>query len=146
MLTSIACSFFLLSIPCRDKNLSALTARSSSLSCPSCSNVSIHNLHTVAPCYRELLALLVHLTWLLHVGQGFETCLVPLSFSKIYNSTLYKVLYVHSYSPTRACTGELLVVVAWQGLGCPYFHPICMISSLYAHVCRGVLAFIICIL
>jgi len=29
-------------------------------------NVSVHNLRTVAPCYGELLALLVYLTWLLH--------------------------------------------------------------------------------
>ena len=43
-------------------------------------SVSIHNLRTVAPRYGELLALLVYLTWLLHVGPGFETCLVPLSF------------------------------------------------------------------
>ena len=43
-------------------------------------SVSIHNLHTVAARYGELLALLVYLTWLLHVGPGFETCLVPLSF------------------------------------------------------------------
>ena len=43
-------------------------------------SVSIHNLQTVAPRYGELLALLVYLTWLLHVGPGFETCLVPLSF------------------------------------------------------------------
>jgi hypothetical protein len=44
--------------------------------------ISIHNLRTVtvAPRYGELLALLVYLTWLLHVGPGFETCLVPLSF------------------------------------------------------------------
>ncbi len=42
--------------------------------------VIIHNLRTVAPRYGELLALLVYLTWLLHVGPGFETCLVPLSF------------------------------------------------------------------
>jgi hypothetical protein len=42
--------------------------------------VSIHNLRTIAPRYGELLALLVYLTWLLHVGPGFETCLVPLSF------------------------------------------------------------------
>jgi hypothetical protein len=40
----------------------------------------IHNLFTLAPTYGELLALLVYLTWLLHVGPGFETCLVPLSF------------------------------------------------------------------
>jgi hypothetical protein len=43
-------------------------------------DVSIHNLPTVAPRYGELLALLVYLTWLLHVGPGFETCLVPLTF------------------------------------------------------------------
>ena len=55
--------------------------------------ISIHNLRTVAPRYGELLALLVYLTWLLHVGLGFETCLVPLSFGKIYHSTLYGVLY-----------------------------------------------------
>ena len=42
--------------------------------------VSIHNLRTVAPHYGELLVLLVYLTWLLHIGPGFETCLVPLSF------------------------------------------------------------------
>ena len=42
--------------------------------------VSIHNLRTVAPHYGELLVLLVYLTWLLHVGPRFETCLVPLSF------------------------------------------------------------------
>jgi hypothetical protein len=40
----------------------------------------IHNQCTLAPTYGELLALLVYLTWLLHVGPGFETCLVPLSF------------------------------------------------------------------
>ena len=34
----------------------------------------------VASRYGELLALLVYLTWLLHVGPGFETCLVPLFF------------------------------------------------------------------
>ena len=43
-------------------------------------SVIIHNLRTVAPHYGELLALLVYLTWLLHVGPGFETCLVPLTF------------------------------------------------------------------
>jgi hypothetical protein len=42
--------------------------------------VTIDNLRTIAPHYGELLALLVSLTWLLHVGPGFETCLVPLSF------------------------------------------------------------------
>ncbi len=42
--------------------------------------VSIHNLRTVAPRFGELLAQLVYLTWLLHVGPGFQTCLVPLSF------------------------------------------------------------------
>ena len=49
-------------------------------------SVSIHNLRTVAPRYGELLALLVYLTWLLHVGPGFETFLVPLSLAKIYHS------------------------------------------------------------
>ncbi len=42
--------------------------------------VSIHNLRTISPRYGELLALLVYLTWLLHVGLGFETCLIPLFF------------------------------------------------------------------
>jgi hypothetical protein len=44
------------------------------------SHVSIHNLCTVAPRQGELLALLIYLTGLLHVGPGFKTCLVPLSF------------------------------------------------------------------
>jgi len=69
-------------------------------------SVTIQNLRTVAPRYTELLARLVYLTWLLHVGSGFETCLVPLSSAKIYYST------VRSCSPTCACTGELLLVVA----------------------------------
>ncbi len=42
--------------------------------------VTIQKLRTVAPSYGELLALLVYLTWLLKVGPGFETCLIPLSF------------------------------------------------------------------
>jgi hypothetical protein len=45
-----------------------------------------------------------------------------LSRSKIYHSALHKVLYC-TCSPTCACTGEFLAVVAWQGLGCPFFHP-----------------------
>ena len=56
--------------------------------------VSIHNLCTVAPRYGELLALLVFLTWLLHVGPRFETCLVPLSFGKIYHSLQGTLQYV----------------------------------------------------
>jgi hypothetical protein len=39
--------------------------------------VSIHILRTVVLDYGELLALLVIPTRLLHVGPGFETCLVP---------------------------------------------------------------------
>ncbi len=56
--------------------------------------VTIYNLRTVAPHYGELLALLVYLTWLLHVGLGFETCLVPLSFGKIYHSLRGTLQYV----------------------------------------------------
>jgi hypothetical protein len=47
-------------------------------------HVSSHNVRTVAPCYGELLALLVIPTWLLHVGPGFKTCLVPRFFGRIY--------------------------------------------------------------
>ena len=39
---------------------------------PAQRSVSIHNLRTVAPRYGDLLALLVYLTWLLHVEPGFE--------------------------------------------------------------------------
>ena len=55
---------------------------------------TIHNLRTVAPRYGELLVLLVYLTWFLHVGPGFETCLVPLSFGKIYHSLRGTLQYV----------------------------------------------------
>jgi len=74
-------------------------------------SVTIHNLCTVAPRYGELLALLVYLTWLLHAGPGIETHLVPLSSAKIYHSYA-RYATVRSCSPTRACTGEILLVVA----------------------------------
>ncbi len=77
-------------------------------------HVTIQKLRTIAPRYGELLALLVYLTCLLHVGPGFETCLVPLSSAKIYHSYA-RYSTVRSCSPTRACklvTGELLLVVA----------------------------------
>jgi hypothetical protein len=51
--------------------------------------VNIHILRTVVLDYGELLALLVIPTWLLHVGPGFETCLVPQFFGRIY--------YEHAY-------------------------------------------------
>ena len=38
--------------------------------------------------------LLVYLTWLLHIGPGFKTCLVPLSFGKIYHSLRGTLQYV----------------------------------------------------
>jgi hypothetical protein len=43
--------------------------------------VSIHNVHTVSPCYRELLALLVIPTWLLHWFLRFEPALKPHSLA-----------------------------------------------------------------
>jgi hypothetical protein len=43
--------------------------------------VSSHNICTVAPCYRELLALLVIPTWLLHRFPRFERALVPHSLA-----------------------------------------------------------------
>jgi hypothetical protein len=39
--------------------------------------VSIHMYHGHLVDQGEFLALLVYLTWLLHGGPGFETCLVP---------------------------------------------------------------------
>jgi hypothetical protein len=45
--------------------------------------VSSHNVHTVAPCYGELLALLVIPTWLLHWFPRFESLsnCVPLAWN-----------------------------------------------------------------
>ncbi len=43
--------------------------------------MSIHNVRTVAPCYWELLALLVIPTWLLHWFPRFEPALVPCSLA-----------------------------------------------------------------
>jgi hypothetical protein len=43
--------------------------------------VSIHNIRTIAPCYKELLALLIIPTWLLHWFPRFEPALVPRSLA-----------------------------------------------------------------
>ncbi len=83
--------------------------------------VCIHNLHTIAPHYRELLALLVYLTWLLHWFPSSNPFVLRILWLRF--TTLYKVLYVCSFSPTHACMGKLIAVAAWQDLGCPYFHP-----------------------
>ena len=80
--------------------------------------VTIQNLHTVAPCYGELLALLVHLTWLLHVGPGFETCHVPLSFGKIYHSLRGTLQYVAAplLVPARGSSCWWLLDRVWAAL------------------------------
>ncbi len=44
-------------------------------------DVSIHNVHTIAPRYGELLALLVIPTWLLHWFPRFEPALEPRSLA-----------------------------------------------------------------
>jgi hypothetical protein len=45
--------------------------------------VSINILRTVFLDNVEHLALLVYLTWLLHIGLGFKTCLVPQFFGRV---------------------------------------------------------------
>ncbi len=101
--------------------------------------VSIHYLRTVAPCYGELLALLVYLTWLLHVGPGFETHLVPLSLAMIYHSALHEVLYSKYVAaprlmPARESSCWWLLDRVWRALTPPILF---MISSLHTHTCAG---------
>jgi hypothetical protein len=43
--------------------------------------VSIHILRTIV---FDYFGLLVYLTWLLHIGLRFETCLVPQFFGRMY--------------------------------------------------------------
>ena len=98
------------------------------------SKVSIHKLRTVVPRYGELSS----------TGLSYAPCrtgvrdLSRSTFLWLRFTTLLCTRYsiVRSCSPTCACTGELLVVVAWQGLGCPYFHPYVW-YLLYMHTCAG---------
>ena len=87
--------------------------------------VTIHNLRTIAPGYGELLALPVYLTWLLHVGPGFETCLVPLSCGKIYHSLRGTLQYVAAplLMPARGSSLRWLLDRVWRALT----PPTCMI-------------------
>jgi hypothetical protein len=73
--------------------------------------VRIHNLRNVAPSYRELLALLAYLAWLLHWFPSSNPFCSVHSFAKRF-TTLHEVLYVHSCSSTRVCMGELVAKAA----------------------------------
>ncbi len=94
--------------------------------------VSIHKLCTVPLWYKELLALLVYLTWLLHRSLGLR----PVSF----------LVLLHRFTSIEipllvAVTGELLGVLL-DRVGPLHFHPCVCYITLHTHMCRGVLAFI----